>query len=239
MAIKGGREICLDTETTGLSSDDRIIEIACVEVEDYMPTGREFHVYVNPQRKVSKEAEAVHGLSNEFLNDKPLFKDIVGDFLAFIGDQPLVIHNASFDMRMLNAEMRRLRMKELPNEYIDTVALAKKQFGNAKVNLDALCTRFGIDNSARDKHGALIDTRLLARVYLELHGGRERVLEFISKEKTPILVSNRPFREPRIIGKASSQDLESHQAFMSGFKKSLWSEIEQALQEPQVFKMNP
>lgn len=170
------REIVLDTETTGLNPDagDRIVEIGGVELFNHVATGRNFHVYINPQRDMPQEAFAVHGLSTAFLSDKPLFKAVAGDFLAFVGDAKLVIHNASFDMRFLNAELGWAGLPTLPRaQAIDTLDIAKRRFPGANNTLDALCRRFGVDNSGREKHGALLDSELLAEVYLELMGGRQ------------------------------------------------------------------
>ena len=170
------REIVLDTETTGLNPDtgDRIVEIGGVELFNHVATGRNFHVYVNPQRDMPQEAFAVHGLSTAFLSDKPVFKAVAEDFLAFVGDAKLVIHNASFDMRFLNAELGWAGLPTLPRtQAIDTLEIAKRRFPGANNTLDALCRRFGVDNSGREKHGALLDSELLAEVYLELMGGRQ------------------------------------------------------------------
>lgn len=170
------REIVLDTETTGLNPDagDRIVEIGGVELFNHVATGRNFHVYINPQRDMPQEAFAVHGLSTAFLSDKPLFKAVAEDFLAFVGEAKLVIHNASFDMRFLNAELGWAGLRTLPRaQAIDTLDIAKRRFPGANNTLDALCRRFGVDNSGREKHGALLDSELLAEVYLELMGGRQ------------------------------------------------------------------
>lgn len=170
------REIVLDTETTGLNPDtgDRIVEIGGVELFNHVATGRNYHVYINPQRDMPQEAFAVHGLSTAFLSDKPVFKAVAEDFLAFVGDAKLVIHNASFDMRFLNAELGWAGLPTLPrNQAIDTLDIAKRRFPGANNTLDALCRRFGVDNSGREKHGALLDSELLAEVYLELMGGRQ------------------------------------------------------------------
>ena len=175
------REIILDTETTGLdpSQGDRIVEIGCLELVNRLPSGETFHVYVNPQRAMSAEAEAVHGISDAFLADKPKFADIADGFLEFIGTDPLVIHNAAFDMKFLNAELGHVGRAPLEaNLVIDTLAMARKRFPGAPASLDALCRRFGVDNSVRVHHGALLDSELLADVYLELSGGRQPVLVF-------------------------------------------------------------
>lgn len=170
------REIVLDTETTGFdpNNGDRIVEIGCVELEDHMPTGKEYQVYLNPERDMPKEAEAVHGISAAFLADKPKFAEVVDDFLAFIGEAPLVIHNAAFDMRFLNAELKLAGRPTLPfSRAIDSIEVAKAKLPGARYSLDELCKRFEIDLTRRDKHGALLDAELTAQVYLELLGGRQ------------------------------------------------------------------
>ena len=183
------REIVLDTETTGLDPENghRIVEIGCVEIDNLLPTGRTFHVYLNPERDMPAEAEAVHGLSADFLADKPRFIEIVDEFLDFIGDAPLVIHNAAFDMRFLNAELVRAGREPLPpSRAVDTLALARTRFPGANNTLDALCTRFNVDLSAREKHGALLDSELLAAVYLPLKGGPQPGLELASDLAAPL-----------------------------------------------------
>jgi DNA polymerase-3 subunit epsilon len=170
------REIVLDTETTGFepSEGHRIVEIGAVELEGHLPTGRTFHRYLNPDRAMPKEAFEVHGLSDDFLRDKPRFAEVADAFLAFIGEARLVIHNAAFDMRFLNAELAAIGRPALHDaRALDTVALARAKYPGAPASLDALCRRFGVDNSGREKHGALLDSELLAEVYLELIGGRQ------------------------------------------------------------------
>ena len=170
------REIVMDTETTGLDPDkgDRIVEIGGVELLNHMPTGRTYHQYINPERAMSQEAFEVHGLGDEFLSDKPVFKSIAQEFLEFVGDAKLVIHNASFDMKFINAELGWLGLKPLPyDQAIDTLDIARRKFPGSPASLDALCRRFSIDNSARTLHGALLDSEILAEVYLELIGGRQ------------------------------------------------------------------
>lgn len=170
------REIVMDTETTGLDPDkgDRIVEIGGVELLNHMPTGRTYHQYINPERAMSQEAFEVHGLGDDFLSDKPVFKSIAQEFLEFVGDAKLVIHNASFDMKFINAELGWLGLKPLPyDQAIDTLDIARRKFPGSPASLDALCRRFSIDNSARTLHGALLDSEILAEVYLELIGGRQ------------------------------------------------------------------
>ncbi len=179
------RQIALDTETTGFKPEEghRIVEIGCVELENFIPTGEVYHVYTNPQRDMPTEAFNVHGLSTEFLASKPLFNEIAGDFLEFVGTSPLVIHNAAFDMAFLNAELRWDNREELQNKTIDTLSIARKKFPSGSNSLDALCRRFNIDASSRHKHGALIDAELLAEVYLELIGGRQQSLGLLDEKK--------------------------------------------------------
>jgi DNA polymerase-3 subunit epsilon len=170
------RELVLDTETTGFepSEGHRIVEIGIVEVVNLMPTGRTWHKYFNPQRPMPAEAFAVHGLGDEFLADKPLFSQLAQEFLDFVGDAQLVIHNAAFDMKFLNAELRGVGLPELPYaRATDTLMIARKKFPGSPASLDALCRRFGIDNSSRTLHGALLDSQILAEVYLELLGGQQ------------------------------------------------------------------
>jgi len=178
------REIVLDTETTGLNAanGDRIIEIACLELTNHIPTGRQFQRYLNPERLVSADAFAIHGLSDAFLADKPRFAEILAELEAFIQDSPLVIHNAEFDIGFINAELARIERPPLdPTRAVDTVQIARRKFPGAPASLDALCKRFGIDNSARTKHGALLDVELLAEVYLELVGGRQAGLALLAE----------------------------------------------------------
>ncbi|TJZ92188.1 DNA polymerase III subunit epsilon [Paracoccus gahaiensis] len=171
------REIVLDTETTGFDAEgaDRIVEIGALELLNHLPTGRTFHVYINPERAMPKEAFDVHGLGDDFLRDKPKFSAVAQDFLDFVGSEAkLVIHNASFDMKFLNAELKRAGHPVLPwSRALDTVGMARTKFPGSPASLDALCRRFGIDNSGRELHGALLDSELLAEVYLELIGGRQ------------------------------------------------------------------
>lgn len=170
------REIVLDTETTGFEPGEghRIVEIGGVELINHMPTGRSYHQYINPERSMPVEAFNVHGISEEFLRDKPVFKAIGREFIEFVGDAVLVIHNASFDMKFLNAELGWMGLPTLPMaQALDTLAMARQKFPGSPATLDALCRRFGVDNSGREKHGALLDAELLAEVYLELIGGRQ------------------------------------------------------------------
>lgn len=170
------REIVLDTETTGFDPEqgDRIVEIGAVELWNHVPTGETYHVYINPERAMPQEAFEVHGLGDDFLRDKPVFKDVAQGFLDFVKTDKLVIHNASFDMKFLNAELGWLNLRKLPmDQALDTLAIARQRFPGSPASLDALCRRFGIDNSSRTLHGALLDSEILAEVYLELIGGRQ------------------------------------------------------------------
>ena len=179
------REVILDTETTGLNSDngDRIVEIGCVELVNHVATGATYHQYVNPERPMPDEAFQIHGLSEAFLSEFPIMSDIIDEFLEFIGVAPLVIHNAEFDLRFLNAELARLDKPALKiKRAIDTVRLAREKFPGASVSLNALCKRFSIDNSSRSFHGALLAAHLLALVYLELVGGKQQGFELSTKE---------------------------------------------------------
>jgi len=220
------REVVLDTETTGLSPDngDRLVEIGCLELTNHMATGRTYHCYVNPEIAMPPAAQDVHGLSDEFLADKPLFAAVVGDFLAFIGDDPLIIHNAAFDMGFINAELRRLSRPPLPaTQAIDTVYMARQKFPGAPASLDALCRRFSIDNSARALHGALLDAALLAEVYIELCGGRQPglVLEAGDVASDATGVVQRITRRPRSFA-PSDAELDAHKNFMSNLTDPIW-----------------
>jgi DNA polymerase III subunit epsilon len=183
------REIVLDTETTGLSPADghRIVEIGAIELVNHIPSGKTFHRYLNPGREMPKEAEAVHGLTSKFLMDKPRFEAVAAEFLAFIGEAGLVIHNASFDMAFLNAELAAAKHPHLAFDRVtDTLALARKKYPMAPNSLDALCKRYGIDTARRDKHGALVDSELLAEVYLELIGGKQKTLGLARSASRPM-----------------------------------------------------
>ncbi len=185
------REIVFDTETTGLSPNggDRIVEIGCVEMFNHIPTGQSFHVYINPERDMPEGAFAVHGLSSEFLSDKPVFSAVADDFLAFIGDAKLVAHNASFDIGFVNAEIRRLGHPPIDeNRVVDTLLISRRKHPFASNSLDALCQRYGIDNSRRTKHGALLDAEILAEVYMELLGGRQADLGLVDGRLRPCRV---------------------------------------------------
>ncbi|MFQ5972849.1 MAG: DNA polymerase III subunit epsilon [Alphaproteobacteria bacterium] len=219
------REIILDTETTGLdpSAGHRVVEIGCVEVFQGIPTGATFQTYVNPERDMPDEAFQVHGLSREFLAKQPTFAEIAQDFLDFIGGATLVIHNAAFDISFLNAELDRLGLPMLKFERtVDTIAIAKRRFPGAQVSLDALCRRFEIDSSARTKHGALLDAELLADVYLELVGGRQRHLEFATTDRAAARGSaRRKSLSPRPHA-PSEAELAAHAQLLARLNDPIW-----------------
>lgn len=219
------REVVLDTETTGLnpSIGDRIVEIGCVELVNHVATGKSFHQYVNPQRPMPDEAFRVHGLSDEFLADQPVMSDVMADFIEFIGDAPLIIHNADFDMRFINAELNLLGQPQLQmGRAVDTVRLAREKFPGAPASLDALCKRFGIDNSSRSLHGALLDAQLLAEVYLELIGGRQPDFGLAAdKVSAPVAARDAVRREPRPHA-VSDEELAAHKAFVEKLKNPIW-----------------
>jgi DNA polymerase-3 subunit epsilon len=224
------REVVFDTETTGFDpfNGDRVVEIGCVVVEDYLPTGESYHVYINPERDMPMAAFNIHGLTEEFLSDKPTFSEVVADFRDFCGDMNLVAHNAEFDMKFINWEMENLGFSTYPaTRAIDTLAIARRRFPGANNTLDALCKRFSIDNSNRVKHGALLDAELLADVYLELMGGRQTGLGLLSEEKKASKENigstyvKRSYKEPRA-HKASAKELKRHQDFIGKIENNLW-----------------
>ena len=228
------RQIVLDTETTGLdpAGGDRIVEIGGVELVNHMPTGRSFHAYINPERDMPAEAFAVHGLSAEFLSDKPKFREVAPDFLAFVGDATLVIHNASFDMKFLNAELGWIEAETLPwSRAVDTLDIARRRFPGALNSLDALCRRFGVDNSGREKHGALLDSELLAEVYLELMGGRQPDLTLTvvaSGDAGPAVSSDwtPPPRARPLPPRITPAEAEAHAAFVATLgENALWTKL--------------
>jgi len=225
------REIVFDTETTGLSpgGGDRMVEIGCIEMIGRIETGRHFHCYFNPERSMPSEAEAVHGLSDIFLSDKPLFADRVEELLEFIGEAPLVAHNASFDFGFLNNELQRCgRGSICMTRMVDTLLLARTRHPGAKHSLDALCTRYGVDRAQRVKHGALLDAQLLAQVYVELTGGRQiglglvaEVPATVSDALTPARQEPAEVREPRPHA-ATPAELDRHRAFVAKLVSPLW-----------------
>jgi DNA polymerase III subunit epsilon len=226
------REIILDTETTGLdpAKGDRVVEIGALELLNHLPTGRTFHVYINPERDMPKEAEAVHGLSSAFLKDKPVFAAVATEFLEFIADSTLVIHNASFDMAFLNSELSFLRLPSIPPErVVDTLHIARQKHPGSANSLDALCRRYGIDNSRRTKHGALLDSELLAEVYLELIGGRQTALILeasrtrkVTATVTAAIVQQRPAPLP---ARLTPEERQAHAAFVAALgENALWKQ---------------
>ena len=219
------REIVLDTETTGLDpgSGHRIVEIGCLELINHIPSGKLYHAYTNPEREMPAGAFEIHGLTDDFLADKPVFRAVADDFLAFLGDSMLVIHNAQFDLGFLNAELARVQREPLPEaRAIDTVGLARRRFPGAPANLDALCRRFGIDNAARTKHGALLDAELLAEVYLELIGGRQPSLGLgVEREVRAETREERPARPARM-HEPSAEEGAAHATFLKKLKDPIW-----------------
>jgi DNA polymerase III subunit epsilon len=226
------REIIFDTETTGFDpqTGDRMVEIGCIEMVGRVITGPTFHCYFNPERNMPAGAEQVHGLSEKFLSDKPLFAAKAEELLAFIGDAPLVAHNASFDFGFLNMELERCGQSRVDmSRMVDTIAMARTRHPGAKLSLDALCTRYGIDRSHRTKHGALLDAELLAQLYIELTGGKQIGLELASDAigATPLagndslIIADRPFRPARPHS-ANAQELDRHTAFVATIKDAIW-----------------
>ena len=227
------REIVLDTETTGLDPFDtpahRIVEIGAVELENHMPTGRTYHQYINPERSVPEDAFAVHGLGDAFLADKPVFAAIADAFLDFVADAKLVIHNAAFDMKFLNAELGWVNRPPIPWERaIDTLDMARRRFPGSPASLDALCRRFGIDNSSRTLHGALLDSEILAEVYLELIGGRQPGLVLAAVQTTVSVEADsdwRPLPRPeKLPTRLTKEEAAAHEAFVKAMGDgALWS----------------
>ena len=222
------REIVLDTETTGLdpAQGDRMVEIGCIELVNHIATGETFQRFLNPERDMPPAAFAVHGLSAEFLANKPRFADVVDDFLGFVGKDPLIIHNAGFDLSFIDAELIRLGRPALARDtVVDTLSMARRKFPGAPASLDALCRRFAIDTSQRDLHGALLDAGLLAEVYLALIGGRQPGFGFgadaVADHQTPPAATEVAARPPRSHA-PSPAEIEAHTAFIDGLKDPLW-----------------
>lgn len=232
------REIVLDTETTGLNSlgGDRVVEIGCVELINHIPSGRNFHRYINPEQSMPEEAFRVHGLSDEFLRDKPRFVAVAAEFAEFVGDATLIIHNAAFDIGFLNAERARLKLPSLGNEVIDTVEVARRVHPGARVSLDALCKHYGIDNSKRTLHGALLDSEILADVYLELIGGRQVGLALtaeVAVHDTQVQIVRIPVppRPVPLMSRLTAATLEAHQALLKTLgQEPLWHYYEVPMQ---------
>jgi DNA polymerase III subunit epsilon len=230
------REIVFDTETTGLNpfGGDRMVEIGCIEMINRVETGRHFHAYFNPERVMPAEAEAVHGLTTTFLLAQPLFAERVEELMDFLGDAPLVAHNAAFDFGFLNQELQRCgRPIVCTSRMVDTLVLARTRHPGAKHSLDALCTRFGVDRSLRVKHGALLDAQLLAQVYVELTGGRQIGLGLVADTAARGISVKGPtvtVREPRVPRPhfASAEELERHRAFIAKMASPIWERFAQA-----------
>lgn len=228
------REIIFDTETTGMSPQDghRMVEIGAIELIGRVPSGRTYHQYINPEREIDAGAIRVHGITNDRVKDEPTFKEIADDFLEFIGDGILVAHNAPFDMNFMNFQYQDIGYPVLSNEVIDTIPMARRKFPGARVNLDALCKRLEVDNSGRAFHGALLDSELLAEVYVHLTGGLQTGLTFEdepSSEKEEIDFANKEivkasFQELRAFA-VPEKDKKAHDAFVEEFKDSLWQQI--------------
>ena len=223
------REIVLDTETTGLdpAQGHRVVELGCIELLNRIPTGASFHAYINPERDMPAEAFAVHGLSTEFLKDRPLFAEIADEFLAFIGDAPLVIHNAGFDHGFLNAELSRVERTLIARErLIDTLMLARRKHSAGPYSLDALCARYGIDNSRRTKHGALLDAEILAEVYVELIGARQAQLGLAEKINGQLVRNGGAVMRERplpLAPRLSDADRAAHRDFVATLgEAALW-----------------
>ena len=233
------RELVLDTETTGLNHEEghRLVEIGIIELENHIPTGEHFHHYLNPERDSDKRAQEIHGLTNEFLKDKPKFSDIAEEFLEFISNSKIIIHNASFDLGFINAELNRCNLNEIKEEnIIDTLTLAKQKFLGQSVSLDALCRKYNIDLRDRQIHGALKDAKLLATVYLELIGGRQSNLEFEKNDDTLIDVENdlynivdyyknMPHRKVNYIN-LNMNDYEKHLKNLEQINNSIWKKLD-------------
>lgn len=223
------REIVLDTETTGMDPNEghRIIEIGAIELDNHLPTGRTLHLYINPERDVPDEAVAVHGLTTEFLSDKPVFAEVVGEYVDFVEGAKLVIHNAAFDVKFLNWELKTLGFPSVDQRLVvDTLDIARRAFPGSPANLDALCRRFNIDNSSRTLHGALLDSELLAEVYLELLGGRQHGMSLdtksvFSEENAATATGQYKNRTPRI-HTANDAELTAHQAMLDTLKEAIW-----------------
>jgi len=225
------REIVVDTETTGLDPlrGDRLVEIGCVELFNHMPTGQTFHRYINPERDMSSEAYAVHGLSTEFLADKPLFAAVADEFLAFVGDAPLIIHNASFDASFINAELEKSGRAPLPRErLVDTLLLARRKHPGVSNRLDDLCSRYAIDNSHRTKHGALLDAELLAEVYVDLIGARQSSLILATATAVRVeaqLDAPRRQRPVPLAPRLTEAARAAHRAFIATLAKPIWQDF--------------
>jgi len=220
------KEIILDTETTGISVKDghRIVEIGCIELDNLLPTNNNFHCYLNPERKVSEKALEVHGYTDEFLSSKKKFKEVADDFLSFISDKKLIIHNAEFDLGHLNQELKLVGKSKIKNEVVDTLALARDKFPGSSISLDALCKRYKIDNSKRTQHTALVDCDLLAKVYINLIDQREPTLDF---QNSDLIVKDRKKEKAlyfKKVIKPTSEEIQDHKKYLkTSLKKNFFS----------------
>lgn len=229
------REVVLDTETTGFDPQggDRVVEIGAVELYNHMPTGEVYHVYINPERSMPQEAFEVHGLGDDFLRDKPVFSEIAQSFVDFVRGDKMVIHNAAFDMKFLNYELGQLGIAEMPYaQAIDTLEIARKKFPGSPASLDALCRRFGVDNSAREKHGALLDSEILAEVYLQLIGGQQPGFELAAESRgagSQIRSAEEWRARPRttpLPSRLTEEEKSAHTAFVEKLgEDSVWSRM--------------
>tara|TARA_Y100000992_G_scaffold211131_1_gene145102 strand:+ start:432 stop:1097 length:666 start_codon:yes stop_codon:yes gene_type:complete len=220
------KEVVLDTETTGLSVKEghRLVEIGCLEIDNLIPTNKKFHCYLNPERKVSESALKVHGYTDDFLSNQKKFSEIVDEFLNFIKDKRLIIHNAEFDLSHLNNELKILGKKEIENEIVDTLTLARDKYPGSSISLDALCKRYRIDNSKRTKHTALIDCDLLTKVYINLIDQREPTLDFQNQEIQKKYESEKKIRYFKKIIKPSTNELKKHENFIrENLKKNFFN----------------
>ena len=219
------KEIVLDTETTGISVKEghRIVEIGCIELDDLVPTKNKFHCYLNPERKVSEKAFEVHGYSDSFLSNKMKFREIADDFLRFIKDKRLIIHNAEFDLSHLNNELKIIGKNKIDNEVVDTVSLARNKFPGSQISLDALCKRYRIDNSKRVQHTALIDCDLLSKVYINLIDQKEPTLDFKNKEEEVSKINTGKVIYSTKVIKPSTEELKNHQIYLkTSLKKNFY-----------------
>ena len=225
------REVVLDTETTGLDplAGNRVVEIGCIELVNLVATGRSLQLYLNPEMPMPAGAQEVHGLSDEFLADKPLFAAVADELLEYLRGAEIIIHNAAFDIGFLNHELRRIGRPKLTNDYVDTVSMARRKFPGQRASLDSLCDRFGIDNTKRTKHGALLDSELLAEVYLELSGGRQRDLglapEMAASGVQGMMAQTLTLRPPRPHA-ASAAELAAHAEFLNKISEPIWLKVE-------------
>ena len=220
------REIVLDTETTGFNPEEghKIVEIGAIEVINRLPTGRSYHQYINPEREIDASAIRVHGITNEKVSGMPVFSEVAQGFLDFIAGDPIVAHNAQFDVRFLNYELNTAGFDAMPNEVVDTLVMAREQFPGSQVSLDALCRRFEVDLSDRTFHGALLDAQLLAAVYLELTGGQQPILsldEDMSDDNSSMKYKKTTTKAPRSFP-PSEDELAAHTHFIDGIKGNLW-----------------